>query len=251
MPPRSEPAELHLDFAQAGRGLQPGRAGGQGVDDVARQSACWSAEPGCSARRTALSPGQIEGNQVGTAEGALELLIVQPEGQAGRWTGLPGRRGARPRARRATGRTVKRGDEGHGSGRSHHRPGRGRRRRERPISSCPACSRRLGLDERDRGFVTELAYGTLRMCRACDWLVGQFAHGRAGAGRPGRGPGRCLPAGLHAGAGLCGGFGDRGRSAGAGAAACSMPCCGGWRTLVEPGPVRWPDPGPGSATRTG
>ncbi len=34
-----------------------------------------------------------------------------------------------------------------------------------------------GLDERDRGFATELAYGTLRMCRACDWLVGQFAKG--------------------------------------------------------------------------
>lgn len=33
------------------------------------------------------------------------------------------------------------------------------------------------LDERDRGFATELAYGTLRMCRACDWLVGQFARG--------------------------------------------------------------------------
>jgi 16S rRNA (cytosine967-C5)-methyltransferase len=35
-----------------------------------------------------------------------------------------------------------------------------------------------GLDERDRGFATELAYGTLRMCRACDWLVGQFAKGQ-------------------------------------------------------------------------
>jgi 16S rRNA (cytosine967-C5)-methyltransferase len=34
-----------------------------------------------------------------------------------------------------------------------------------------------GLDERDRAFVTELAYGTLRMCRACDWLVGRFARG--------------------------------------------------------------------------
>jgi 16S rRNA (cytosine967-C5)-methyltransferase len=34
-----------------------------------------------------------------------------------------------------------------------------------------------GLDERDRSFVTELAYGTLRMCRACDWLVDQFARG--------------------------------------------------------------------------
>jgi 16S rRNA (cytosine967-C5)-methyltransferase len=31
------------------------------------------------------------------------------------------------------------------------------------------------LDDRDRAFATELAYGTLRMCRACDWLVGRFA----------------------------------------------------------------------------
>lgn len=31
------------------------------------------------------------------------------------------------------------------------------------------------LDERDRAFATELTYGTLRMCRACDWLIGQFA----------------------------------------------------------------------------
>jgi 16S rRNA (cytosine967-C5)-methyltransferase len=34
-----------------------------------------------------------------------------------------------------------------------------------------------GLDERDRGFATELAYGALRMCRACDWFIGQFAKG--------------------------------------------------------------------------
>ncbi|HUB69006.1 MAG TPA: transcription antitermination factor NusB [Acidimicrobiales bacterium] len=33
------------------------------------------------------------------------------------------------------------------------------------------------LDQRDRAFATELSYGTLRMCRACDWLVGQFARG--------------------------------------------------------------------------
>ena len=31
-----------------------------------------------------------------------------------------------------------------------------------------------GLDERDRGFVTELVYGTTRMRRACDWLVARF-----------------------------------------------------------------------------
>lgn len=33
------------------------------------------------------------------------------------------------------------------------------------------------LPENDRRFATELAYGTVRMCRACDWLVGQFARG--------------------------------------------------------------------------
>jgi 16S rRNA (cytosine967-C5)-methyltransferase len=32
-----------------------------------------------------------------------------------------------------------------------------------------------GLDERDRAFVTEVVYGTVRMRRACDWLVGEFA----------------------------------------------------------------------------
>jgi 16S rRNA (cytosine967-C5)-methyltransferase len=35
-----------------------------------------------------------------------------------------------------------------------------------------------GLDDRDKAFVTELVYGTVRMKRACDWLVGQFAEGR-------------------------------------------------------------------------
>lgn len=33
------------------------------------------------------------------------------------------------------------------------------------------------LDERDRRLATELAYGSLRMRRACDWLIGQFTRG--------------------------------------------------------------------------
>ncbi len=37
------------------------------------------------------------------------------------------------------------------------------------------------LDERDRAFATEVVYGTLRMRRACDWLVAHFARGRTGA----------------------------------------------------------------------
>lgn len=35
-----------------------------------------------------------------------------------------------------------------------------------------------GLDARDRGLVTELVYGTVRMQRACDWLVDRFVEGR-------------------------------------------------------------------------
>ncbi len=42
-----------------------------------------------------LSPGQVQGNKVGTGQGALELLVVQPEGKpamdAAAWA-----RGARP-----------------------------------------------------------------------------------------------------------------------------------------------------------
>src|ERR1700736_3710456 len=33
-----------------------------------------------------------------------------------------------------------------------------------------------GLAERDRAFVTELVYGTVRMRRACDWLVDRHVH---------------------------------------------------------------------------
>ncbi|HVF31612.1 MAG TPA: transcription antitermination factor NusB [Acidimicrobiales bacterium] len=38
----------------------------------------------------------------------------------------------------------------------------------------PALLGRSDLDDRDRGFVTELVYGTTRMLRACDWLLERF-----------------------------------------------------------------------------
>jgi 16S rRNA (cytosine967-C5)-methyltransferase len=38
----------------------------------------------------------------------------------------------------------------------------------------PAMLQRSKLPERDRAFVTELVYGTVRMRRACDWLVDRF-----------------------------------------------------------------------------
>ena len=45
------------------------------------------------------------------------------------------------------------------------------------LPSTRSCPRRLatsGLSERDRGFVTDLVYGTTRMRRACDFLVDRF-----------------------------------------------------------------------------
>ena len=41
----------------------------------------------------------------------------------------------------------------------------------------PGLLDRGNLDQRDRGFATEVVYGTVRMRRACDWLVGLFARG--------------------------------------------------------------------------
>jgi 16S rRNA (cytosine967-C5)-methyltransferase len=38
----------------------------------------------------------------------------------------------------------------------------------------PPLLERSGLEQRDRGFVTELVYGTTRMRRSCDWLVDRF-----------------------------------------------------------------------------
>jgi 16S rRNA (cytosine967-C5)-methyltransferase len=38
----------------------------------------------------------------------------------------------------------------------------------------PALLGDSGLEERDRAFVTELVYGTTRMCRACDWLIDRY-----------------------------------------------------------------------------
>ncbi len=41
----------------------------------------------------------------------------------------------------------------------------------------PRLLEHTGLDERDRGLVTELVYGTCRMRRACDWLVDRHLRG--------------------------------------------------------------------------
>jgi 16S rRNA (cytosine967-C5)-methyltransferase len=42
----------------------------------------------------------------------------------------------------------------------------------------PQMLNRSRLDQRDRHLVTELVYGTCRMQRACDWLVGRYTRAR-------------------------------------------------------------------------
>jgi methionyl-tRNA formyltransferase len=89
------PDELHLDFAQ------PADA----VNRVVRAGRAWTTWRGkrlivhhsrVLLERPDLSPGQLAGDEVGTGDGALELLEVQPEGrppmEAKAWA-----RGARPR----------------------------------------------------------------------------------------------------------------------------------------------------------
>ena len=44
----------------------------------------------------------------------------------------------------------------------------------RANEALPRALARSSLDQRDRAFATELVYGTVRMLRACDWLVGRF-----------------------------------------------------------------------------
>ncbi len=90
-----EPAELQLDFSLpaevVNRSVRVGRAWTtfRGKRLLVRRARVL-------ADGQALLPGQIQGNKVGTAEGALELVVVQPEGKpvmdAAAWA-----RGARPR----------------------------------------------------------------------------------------------------------------------------------------------------------
>lgn len=97
------------------------------------------------------------------------------------------------------------------------------------------------LDGRDRGLVTELVYGTCRMQRACDWLVDRFVHGRTDAQ---------VRAALRMGAYQLGWLRipshaavaatvDEVRGPGRGLVNAVLRKVA---TVVEGGPIRWPDP---------
>lgn len=98
-----------------------------------------------------------------------------------------------------------------------------------------------GLDGRDRGLVTELVYGTCRMQRACDWLVDRFVRGGTDAQ---------VRAALRMGAYQLGWLRVPSHAA---VAATVEEVQGPGRgmvnavlrkvaTVVDAGPIRWPDP---------
>jgi methionyl-tRNA formyltransferase len=89
-----EASELCLDFAgPAERCLRQVRAGRAWTTFRGRRLLVHRAR--LAQEGGALSPGQIRGNIVGTAEGALELVVVQPEGKKA-MSGEDWARGARP-----------------------------------------------------------------------------------------------------------------------------------------------------------
>jgi methionyl-tRNA formyltransferase len=89
-----EPSELCLDFAgPAERCLRQVRAGRAWTTFRGRRLLVHRAR--LAHEGVVLSPGQIRGNVVGTADGAIELIVVQPEGKKA-MSGEDWARGARP-----------------------------------------------------------------------------------------------------------------------------------------------------------
>jgi methionyl-tRNA formyltransferase len=89
-----KPDELHLDFASTAEvGNRVVRAGRAWTTWRGKRLLVHRAR--VLADDHALSPGQVQGNKVGTAEGALEMVVVQPEGKPS-MDGEAWARGARP-----------------------------------------------------------------------------------------------------------------------------------------------------------
>ena len=110
-------------------------------------------------------------------------------------------------------------------------------------SSCPGCSPARARRAGQGASPPNSPMAPSRMCRACDWLVGQFAHGQLEPRVRAARPGRCLPARLHEGARIRGCIGDRRRGAAAGPGRLLNAVLRRVAGVVEAGPVVWPDLG--------
>ena len=261
--PRSSPTSCTSTGRQPAVQLHRVVRLGPGVDDVPGQAPPGAAGPGRSAGRRRRSAGASStACVVATGEGGLELVEVQPEGRepmAGLRLAQRGPAGARRAARaREPGRARHRrpaarppGGRGARPVPWRSRPWSRSSRAAGPTSSSPGCSARSGLAERDRAFVTELVYGTVRMRRACDWLVDRHVRRPARRRRAGRAAARRLPAGVPAARRPTPRCRRRSTRSAGRAGASSTPSCAGSPSSLAAGPPAGPTTPPGSATPTG
>ena len=149
------------------------RAGRSRVDDISRHAVA-------RARRDAApleaSPGAgvLRGAIVGTGDGVLELA----RGAARRTQADAGNRAGStaPASRTASGSDDNRLTSSTADARAVALEALVRIERDGRLRqpAPPRRARRSDLSDRDRAFATELVYGTLRMRRACDWLIDRF-----------------------------------------------------------------------------
>ena len=128
--------------------------------------ACWCSTD--SRRATwSLRRAELAGVEVGTGDGGYRLGSVQPEGR--KPLDALGVAQRRARAARRTPRHVS-------DPRTVALDPLVHIERDDAYANLalPAALSRSDLSDRDRAFATELVYGTLRMRRACDWLVDRF-----------------------------------------------------------------------------
>jgi methionyl-tRNA formyltransferase len=89
-----DPGELHLDWTEPAVALHRRvRLGNAWPTLRGQRRKVWRTT--VQRERSALAPGEIDGRRVGTGEGTLELIEVQPEGK-GRVDAAAWRNGARP-----------------------------------------------------------------------------------------------------------------------------------------------------------
>ncbi|MDZ7733467.1 MAG: transcription antitermination factor NusB [Acidimicrobiia bacterium] len=165
------PDELRLDWARPAADLRRVVALGAAWTTLdGRRLKVLAAEP--VPEGPDLAPGRLDGTLVGHGIGPAAAPPGPARGEAApRRRGVAARRPTRCRcrARPVTGRTPP--DARRLAVDVLARVARRRVRQPRPRART---LERSGLDERDRRFVTELVYGTVRMRRACDWLVDRF-----------------------------------------------------------------------------
>ncbi len=145
------------------------------VDRVVRAGRAWTTFRGSRllvldgqpTRDMVAPPGELAGVEVGTGDGGYRARLGAARGaQAPRRAGVAQRRA---RAARRTPRHVT-------DPRTVALDALVHIERDDAYANLalPAALSRSDLSDRDRAFATELVYGTLRMRRACDWLVDRF-----------------------------------------------------------------------------